>query len=183
MTALFVLALALAMDAFAASLCQGAAARPGFSGALRLGMTFGTAQAVMPLLGWSLGLAFLAFVQAIDHWVALLLLGFLGIRMLKQGLGGDERCPPALTGWALLSAAIATSIDAAAAGVTLPLLEQPITLAVLVIGAITAALCFGGVFVGAAIGPRLGKKAELLGGAMLLAIGLNIFVEHQFPVA
>ena len=183
MTALLVLALALAMDAFAASLCQGAVARPGFSGALRLGAAFGTAQALMPLAGWGLGLAFLAIVQAVDHWIALILLGFLGIRMLKEGLSNDERCPPALAGWALLSAAIATSIDAAAAGVTLPLLEQPITFAVFMIGIVTAILCFGGVFAGAAIGPRLGKKAEVLGGLMLLALGLKIFVEHQFLAA
>jgi len=123
-------------------------------------------------------------VQAVDHWVALVLLGFLGIRMLKEGLGrGEDGCPPALAGWALLSAAIATSIDAAAAGVTLPLLDQPISLAVLVIGAITALLCFGGVFAGAALGPRLGKKAEVLGGLMLLGLGIKIFTEHQFLTA
>ncbi|HEY6916039.1 MAG TPA: manganese efflux pump MntP family protein [Allosphingosinicella sp.] len=181
MTALFILALALAMDAFAASLCQGAVARPGANGAIRIGAAFGTAQAVMPLLGWGLGIAFASLIQAVDHWVALALLGFLGVRMLKAGLEGEtDDCVPALAGWALLSAAIATSIDAAAAGVTLPLLQQPIGTSIAVIGATTALLCFGGVFAGEIMGTKLGKKAEVAGGAMLILLGLKIFVEHQF---
>lgn len=168
------------MDAFAASLCQGAAARPGAGGAIRIGAAFGTAQALMPLFGWGLGIAFAGIIQAVDHWVALALLGFLGLRMIRAGMNDEADCPPPLMGWALLSAAIATSIDAAAAGVTLPLLEQPVLIAVLVIGAMTAILCFGGVFAGAALGSRLGKKAEVAGGLMLLALGLKIFTEHQF---
>ena len=181
MIALITLAIALAMDAFAAALCQGAVARPGARGALAIGAAFGSAQALMPLIGWALGIAFASVIRNVDHWIAFLLLGFLGVRMIREGLSRDEgECAPPLAGWALLSAAVATSIDAAAAGVTLPLLEQPVLIACGVIGATTAAICYAGVHLGAAVGTRIGKWAEIFGGAALVALGLKILIEHQF---
>jgi putative Mn2+ efflux pump MntP len=181
MFGLLLLALALAMDAFAASLCQGAVQRRAGMLALKIGLAFGIAQGVMPLLGYGLSLAFTAWIAALDHWIALILLGLLGLRMIREGLGRAEgECAPPISGWQLLAAAIATSIDAAAAGVTLPLLGLPIPLACATIGAITFLISAGGVWLGSIAGTRLGKPAELLGGAVLIGLGVKIFVQHQF---
>ena len=180
---LLALALALAADAFAVALCQGARAHGGVRGALRIGVAFGAAQALMPLLGWGAGVAFAAAIRDFDHWIAFALLGLLGARTLREGLSdGPAVCEvaPSLAGWALLGAAMATSIDAAAAGVTLPTLDAPVLLACAVIGAVTWVLCTGGVLLGAAGGARLGKRAEVLGGVALILIGTKILVEHIF---
>jgi putative Mn2+ efflux pump MntP len=181
MFGLLLLAFALSMDAFAAALCQGAVQRRAGLLALGIGLLFGIAQGVMPLLGYALNLAFTAWLQTVDHWIALILLGLLGGRMIREGLGrAPDECAPPLTGWQLLMTAVATSIDAAAAGVTLPLLGRPILLACGVIGATTAAMSAGGVWLGSIAGARFGRPAELLGGAVLIALGLKIFVQHQF---
>ena len=148
MTALLLLALALSMDAFAAALAQGAAGA-GRGAALRIGAAFGFAQGAMPLLGWGLGLAFAQVLQAVDHWIALIVLSALGLKMLREAFDDDgEGAPRQLVGWALFTCAIATSIDAAAAGLTLPTLGVPVLLAVATIGATTAALSYGGVLAG-----------------------------------
>lgn len=180
---LLVLAFALAADAFAVALCQGAAVRPGWRGAARIGVAFGAAQALMPLVGWGLGVAFADAIRDVDHWVAFILLAILGAKTLKEGITPDEAgCDPtpSLSSWALLGAAVATSIDAAAAGITLPTLGAPILLACAVIGLVTLLLCAAGVFIGAASGARLGKKAEIAGGLALIAIGTKILVDHMF---
>lgn len=178
---LMLLAVGLAMDAFAASVAQGASSGSRAAAALRIGAAFGAAQAIMPLIGWGLGLAFAPVVRAADHWVALVLLGFIGIRMVREGLSRDDDAPARqLIGWALLATAIATSIDAAAAGVALPMLGIPIIIACAVIGVTTAILSFGGVYLGAVAGARLGKAAEVAGGLVLIGLGLKIFIEHQF---
>jgi putative Mn2+ efflux pump MntP len=178
---LIALAVGLAMDAFAVSIAQGASARPGMAGAIRIGAAFGLAQALMPLLGWGLGVAFAGLIRNVDHWVAFVLLGVLGAKMLREGLHGDDATPaPALIGWALLGAAVATSVDAAAAGITLPMMGAPIAVACAVIGVVTAGLCFAGVMIGAASGARLGKIAEIIGGCLLIAIGAKILVDHLF---
>ena len=179
MLALFLLALALSMDAFAAALSQGAAGA-GNAAALRIGAAFGFAQGAMPLLGWGLGLAFAQLLRAVDHWVALILLSALGLKMLREAFSGDSEAPRQFAGWALFSCAVATSIDAAAAGLTLPTLGVPILLAVATIGATTAILSWGGVLAGRAAGQRLGRYAEVAGGLILIGIGVKIFVEHQF---
>lgn len=181
MLALIALAFGLAMDAFAVSVAQGAARRPGWGGALAIGAAFGVAQGLMPLLGWGLGVAFAGFIREVDHWIAFVLLGLLGAKMLREGLSKEETTvAPALIGWALLGAAIATSIDAAAAGVTLPMLGSPIATACLMIGGVTAALCVAGVMIGAAWGARLGKAAEVLGGVVLIGIGVRVLIGHLF---
>jgi manganese efflux pump family protein len=179
--ALLALAFGLAMDAFAVSVAQGAARRTGIRGALAIGAAFGVAQGLMPLIGWALGTAFAGWIGRIDHWIAFVLLGVLGGKMLREGLAGHGATPaPALIGWTLLGAAIATSIDAAAAGITLPMLGSPIATACLVIGTVTAALCVAGVLIGQASGGRLGKAAEILGGLVLIGIGVKVLVEHLF---
>jgi putative Mn2+ efflux pump MntP len=183
MLTVLLLALALSADAFAAAVCQGAAAepRPTAGGALRIGSAFGSAQALMPLLGWGLGVAFAGWIAQVDHWVAFVLLAVLGGRMVHAGLTGEPDCRggPLMTGWPLFAAAVATSIDAAAAGVTLPMLSLPVMLACATIGVVTFAISAGGVLLGRMAGSALGPKAEVVGGVVLIGLGVKILVEHR----
>jgi putative Mn2+ efflux pump MntP len=185
MTTLILLALALSADAFAAALTQGAISQPraGLRVALWVGFAYGLAQGLMPLLGWGLGLVFVSIIRDIDHWIAFALLAAIGAHMLRQGLKNEPRLPaaaPSVLGWRILPTAIATSIDAAAAGVTLPLLNLPIVISCLVIGAVTCAVSFAGVMIGAAASARAGKRAEVAGGIVLIMIGTKILIEHLF---
>lgn len=171
------LALALAMDAFAVALTQGARFRPDARGAAAIALTFGVFQGVMPLIGWGIGAFALAYVEAVDHWIAFGLLSFLGVRMLG-GHVGEEEAARALTGRALLVAGVATSIDALAAGVTLPALSvAPLTAAGL-IGLVTFAMSGAGVALGRNAGDRWGAWAERAGGVILIALGAKILAEH-----
>ena len=184
MLTVFALAVALAMDAFAAAVGEGAAARPrpGAARALGVGLAFGTAQALMPLAGWALGLAFAAMARELDHWIAFVLLVVIGVRMAHAGLepqpAGAEPRGTRRARWGLLTAAVATSIDAAAAGVTLPMLGQPVVLACAIIGAVTFAMSTAGVLIGAAAGALIGRRAEVFGGLVLIGIGTKILIEH-----
>jgi putative Mn2+ efflux pump MntP len=181
MITLLLLSLGLAMDAFAAAVAQGASSRPNRSTALRMSVAFGLAQAIMPLLGWTLGIAFATIMASVAHWIALVLLGILGLRMIKEGLDRDpEEAMKKLSLWPLLVVAIATSIDAAVAGITLPSIGAPILLACAVIGLTTAVLTYPGVYLGALVGTRIGKSAEMLGGLILIGLGIKIFVVQQF---
>lgn len=179
MIALFVLAIALAMDAFAVSVCQGAAARHGWREALRMGGAFGLAQGVMPAFGWALGVALAGVIEAVDHWIAFLLLGFLGLKMVYEGFQADDEAQRvALDNRGLFLAAIATSIDAAAAGVTLPTLNLPVLLSCVVIAVVTGLFCVIGVLSGARLGQRFGKRAEIAGGLVLIALGTRTLGQH-----
>jgi putative Mn2+ efflux pump MntP len=179
MVALFILAFALAMDAFAVSVCQGAAARHGWREALRMGGAFGLAQGIMPAFGWVLSFALAGVIEAVDHWIAFVLLGGLGIKMIYEGLQPSEcAVRNALDGRALLLAAIATSIDAAAAGVTLPTLGLPVLLSCAVIAIVTGVFCVFGVLSGARLGQRFGKRAEIAGGLVLIALGTQTLGRH-----
>lgn len=181
MITLLLLSLGLAMDAFAAAVAQGASSRPNHNTALRLSIAFGLAQAIMPLLGWALGIAFAAIMASAAHWIALVLLTILGLRMIKEGLDRDpEEAMKELSLWPLLIVAIATSIDAAVAGITLPSFGAPIVLACVVIGLTTSALTYPGVYLGALVGARIGKWAEVLGGLILIGLGIKIFVAQQY---
>lgn len=181
MFALLLLSLALAMDAFAVSLVRGAAGKGRKIDALILGSAFGLAQGLMPLVGWLLGVAFAETFRSIDHWIAFALLTVLGLRMIREARSKETetvaRGP--LSPLGLLVAAFATSIDAAAAGVALPLLGVPIPVACLVIGGVTGVLCASGYVAGARIGTKLGKKAELAGGIALISLGIKILIEHR----
>jgi|TARA_R110000787_G_scaffold283515_1_gene396422 putative Mn2+ efflux pump MntP len=173
------LAAGLAMDAFAVAVAQGAAGHNSLFHATRTGAAFGVAQGVMPFLGWALGIAFVSQISAYDHWIALILLSGLGIKMLWEALGRNGNDPaPSLSGWALGAAAIATSIDAFAAGITLPALGLPVLLTCIAIGILTALLSGLGVLIGAMASSRIGKYAEVAGGVLLVALGIKIFVEH-----
>ena len=177
MTEVLLLAFALAMDAFAVALTQGARFRPGWRSGAAIALTFGIFQAVMPLAGWGIGAVALRYVEAVDHWIAFGLLAFLGGRMLG-GHAGDEQAARALTGTALLVAGIATSIDALAAGITLPALGIGLVTAVALIGGITGAMSAMGVMVGRIAGDRLGVWAERAGGVILIGLGVKILAEH-----
>ena len=171
------LALALAMDAFAVALTQGAKFRPSWRGGAAIALTFGVFQALMPLAGWVIGAVALIYIEAVDHWIAFGLLTFLGVRMLG-GHVGEEEAAHALTGRALLLAGVATSIDALAAGITLPTLAVEPLLAVALIGVVTATMSAGGVALGRVAGDRFGEWAERAGGVILIALGCKILAEH-----
>lgn len=177
MIAAVLLALALAMDAFAVALTQGARFRPGLRGAVTIAATFGLFQGVMPLIGWGIGAVAFAYIAAIDHWIAFGLLTFLGARMLGGHVAEDEAAR-ALTGTALLVAGIATSIDALAAGITLPTLDVAPLVAATLIGGVTFALSLAGVELGRRAGDALGQWAERAGGVILIALGCRILAEH-----
>lgn len=180
MIALLLLALAEATDAFAVSVAQGATARHGWRDAARVAGAFGIAQGVMPVFGWATALALGPWFEAWDHWIAFGLLGVLGAKMVREGLErGDDSIPEPLGNRALFVAAIATSIDAAAAGIVLPALGLPILFSCVVIGLVTFATCLVGVHFGSVLGSRIGKRAEMLGGLVLIGIGTMILSEHM----
>lgn len=181
---LLLLAFSLAADAFAVSLAQGAAAGPRPTRtALRCGLAFGVAQGIMPLLGWSLGVAFAGMIEVIDHWIAFILLAFIGGKMLLEGVRGraheGERPEKVATGWALAGLAVATSIDAVAAGFTLPTLGAPILISAAAIAVVTFATSAGGVWIGKLGAGSLGWKAEVTGGLILIGIGVKALIDHR----
>lgn len=178
MIAALLLALALAMDAFAVALSQGAKFRLSAAGGLAIAATFGVFQAVMPLAGWAVGAAALAYVEAFDHWIAFGLLAFLGVRMLGFH-NGDADTARVLTGRTLLIAGVATSVDALAAGITLPTLGVSPWAAALLIGVVTFVLSGAGVMLGRRAGDHLGEWAERAGGLILIGLGVKILAEHS----
>jgi putative Mn2+ efflux pump MntP len=173
-----ILALALAMDAFAVALTQGARFRPGWRDGAGIALTFGIFQGVMPLIGWGIGAVALVYVAAVDHWIAFGLLAFLGVRMLGGHVGAQEM-RYALTGKALMVAGVATSIDALAAGITLPTLDVAPLMAAAMIGGVTFALSGAGVALGRVAGDWFGTWAERIGGVILIALGCKILAEHS----
>ncbi len=177
------LAVGLSMDAAAVSLCAGASgftseARPAF----RLALHFGIFQALMPLAGWLAGATVAPLISGLDHWVAFGLLAFVAARMIRSGIRGDESPDVDPTrGSNLILLALATSIDALAVGFSLALLDSPILLPSLIIGLVTFTLSFAAARLGGRLGAALGKRMEILGGLVLLAIGLRILVTHLLP--
>lgn len=185
---LFLIGVGLSMDAFAVAVCRGLVMRKiRWGQALAVGLYFGGFQALMPLLGWLLGSAFAGYIQNVDHWVAFVLLAFIGGNMVREALGRDEDepCGPAgcpvdapLDHRELLLMAVATSIDALAVGVTFAFLEVSIVPAVSIIGVTTFCLSVIGVAVGNFFGARYKKRAELTGGIILILLGVKILLEH-----
>lgn len=179
---LLFIAVGLSMDAFAVSLCKGLSLRKVTwkQGAL-VGLFFGGFQAVMPLIGWLLGTRFARYITAVDHWIAFVLLLFIGGRMIVGALKKDEeapKCDVRLDIKDLALMAVATSIDALAVGITFAFLKVNILPAVTLIGVTTFLLSFVGVFIGKKFGARYKKKAELVGGVVLVLMGMKILIEH-----
>ena len=177
---LFLVALSLSMDAFAVSICKGlSVGRPTPGQCLTCGAWFGGFQALMPLIGFLLGMRFQGVISSVDHWVAFVLLGLIGANMVREALGGDEEHVDSSFGpRAMLPLAVATSIDALAVGVTLAFLRVEIDPAVALIGVTTLVLSAIGVKVGSVFGDRFQSKAELAGGVILILMGTKILLEH-----
>ena len=178
------LALAMSTDAFAAAIGKGLALhKPGWSEALRTGAIFGVIEAITPVVGWLLGLAAGPFVSAWDHWIAFVLLGALGLRMIRNGLvPADEAAvgdkPTRHSFWLLAATGFATSIDAMAVGVSLAFLDVDIVPVAAAIGLATLVMVTAGVLLGRVLGVIAGRRAEILGGVVLIGIGGAILHEH-----
>ena len=177
---LFTIALGLSMDAFAVAICKGLAmSKITFRKSLIVGLWFGGFQGMMPLLGYLLGVQFKSYITAIDHWIAFVLLGLIGINMIREALSKDEeKASDSLAFKDMLVLAIATSIDALAVGVTFAFLQVDIIPAISFIGATTLILSMIGVKIGNVFGVRYKSKAELAGGIILIIMGTKILLEH-----
>ncbi len=179
---ILVIAVGLAMDAFAVSIGAGAIrSRLAPRATFRLAFHFGLFQFLMPVLGWALGTTVAGWLSGVDHWIAFGLLGFVGGRMVVSGVGeADEGLsgPDPSKGAAMIMLSVATSIDALAVGLSLAMLGVGILLPAAVIGLVTGALCTLGVALGDRLGQRLGHRMELVGGLVLIGIGLKIVLDH-----
>ncbi len=179
---LIAIAVALAMDAVTVAIVTGLSPLP-LSGrrVFRLAFHFGLFQGLMPVIGWSLGVAVVSYVAFIDHWIVFGLLVFVGGKMLRESRRPDHRrkaVTDTTRGWPLVLLSVATSLDAMAVGLSLALLEMPILLPALVIGVVTAVLSALGMVGGRRLGVMWGRRVEALGGLVLILIGLHILAKH-----
>lgn len=189
LTLLFI-AVGLSMDAFAVSVSSGMIlCHTKMRRVLKIAASFGLFQGLMPLIGYTIARTFADKIEAVDHWIAFLLLAFVGGKMLWEALrGGEEECPHGdPCSWKnLLVMSVATSIDALAVGASFAVMPREgllgpafgYLLCCAVIAVVTFLLCIVGVEVGCRFGNRFGKKAEIAGGIVLIAIGLKILLEH-----
>ena len=177
---LLILAVGLSMDAFAVSVCKGLSMQKmNWRHALVIGLYFGGFQAGMPLIGYLLGMGFQSRIEAVDHWIAFLLLGFIGINMIRESRDTDEEhVDPSIGFRTMVVLAVATSIDALAVGVTFAFLQVAILPAVCFIGVVTFFLSAVGVKIGNVFGTRYKSRAELTGGIILVLMGIKILAEH-----
>ncbi|WON78314.1 manganese efflux pump MntP [Serratia sp. UGAL515B_01] len=182
LSATLILAFGMSLDAFAASVGKGAVLhKPRFREAVRTGLIFGIIEAITPLIGWGIGVFASQYVIEWDHWIAFSLLLILGVRMIVEGVKNtpDENQQLKRHGfWVLVTTAIATSLDAMAIGVGLAFLQVNIVHTAMAIGCATMIMATLGMMIGRFIGPILGKRAEILGGIVLIGIGINILLEH-----
>lgn len=174
------LAVGLAMDAFAVSICKGLAVRKvTIRTMVIVGLWFGVFQGVMPVIGYVAGSAFYDLISEYDHWIAFILLFLIGANMIREALSDeDEGVDDNLGFRTMLLLAIATSIDALAVGISLAMTGDGIVEPALIIGVVTMIISMFGVWIGSRFGDRYGKKAELVGGVILILIGLRIVLEH-----
>ena len=182
---IFLIGIGLSMDAFAVAICKGLAMpdKVDRKGALLIALYFGVFQAVMPALGWLLGSKFARYVTQMAPWIAFVLLAWIGGSMIRESLSKEEKEEAemgAVSHKELLVLAVATSIDALAVGVTFSMLELAVSIgaAVALIGCTTFVISLGGVYVGNVFGARHKGKAEFVGGAILILIGVKILLEH-----
>ena len=179
-TEVLLLAVALSMDAFAVAVCKGLSMKnAGVRESATVGAWFGSFQALMPAIGYLLGSAFLSCISRYDHWIVLILLSAIGINMIREALSEEEKQDDSVSFRKMLPLAVATSIDALAAGLTFVLLGAEIISSCLTIGITTFVLSFIGVKLGAVFGEKYQKGAQIAGGAVLIILGLRIFLEHM----
>ena len=177
---LLLLSIGLAMDAFTVSICKGISMRKmNWKKAIIIGLYFGGFQALMPTLGYFLGTAFQSLVTSVDHWIAFVLLGIIGGEMIKESFEIDsENQNDDVSFKTMIILAIATSIDALAVGITFAFLNVNLGLAVNLIGIITFILAVAGTKIGNRFGDKYEKKAEFVGGVILILLGVKILLEH-----
>lgn len=177
---LLTLAVGLAMDAFAVSICKGLAMREKvLKKGIIVGLWFGGFQALMPTIGFFLGTQFKDQITSIDHWIAFVLLGLIGINMVKEALSNDEeQADDSIAVKEMFMLAVATSIDALAVGITFAFLNVHIVSAASMIGVCTFLISFVGVKIGNIFGTKYRSKAELAGGIILILLGFKILFEH-----
>ncbi len=175
------IAFGLAMDAFAVSITSGITIRYlRIKHALRIGIFFGSFQAVMPLIGWLAGRRLRDFISGVDHWIAFGLLSLIGCKMIYESfkMESSEKESNPLNIYVLLVLSVATSIDALAVGISFAFLRISIAAPIIVIGAVTFLLSFLGTFVGNRLGHFFEKKIEIVGAFILIGIGIKILVDH-----
>ena len=185
---LAILAVGLSMDAFAISVCKGLSLKKaGLRECCIAGAWFGGFQALMPLIGFFLGMTFEKYITAFDHWIAFVLLGIIGANMIKESLSKEEEedecgcCENSMAAGKMFVMALATSIDALAVGITFAFLLKTtaaLVFAIVMIGVTTFVLSGVGVRIGNIFGSRLKSKAELVGGIILVLLGIKILLEH-----
>lgn len=177
---LIVLSIGLAMDAFAVSICKGLSMpKMKWKNAIIIGLYFGYFQALMPALGYLLGVNFQDRISNIDHWVAFILLAVIGINMIKEAISKDNDVHnDSIKFKDMIILSIATSIDALAVGITFAFLNVNLILAISLIGVITFIISVLGVKVGNIFGDKYEKKAEFAGGIILILLGIKILLEH-----
>ena len=178
---IFLLAIGLGIDAFSVAIGIGAANRKkSWTPILRLSFAFGVFQFVMPLIGWLAGSTVVSLIDNFDHWIAFALLAVVGGKMIWEGFekeSGKEKADQT-RGWPLFLLSIATSIDALAVGFSFSLLKTPILFPAVIIGVVCFAMTAVGMIFGKGLARIFGKKVEILGGLVLIAIGVKILIEH-----
>lgn len=178
---IFLIGIGLSMDAFAISVCKGLSVgkiKPKHS--LTVGLYFGGFQALMPFLGFVLGVQFQSFIMSFDHWLAFILLGIIGINMIKESYGECEKVGDSFGVKTMLPLAVATSIDALVVGITFSFFSVNILAAITIIGITTFSFSVVGLKVGNVFGLKYRAKAEFFGGLVLIFMGIKILVEHLF---
>jgi putative Mn2+ efflux pump MntP len=181
---IFAISVALAMDAFAVSIATGINLKKvSFRQMFRLSWHFGLFQAMMPIIGWCAGASIRSYIEQFDHWMSFGLLAFVGIHMIKGAFDHDHHKRPQkdqTKGWTLVMLSVATSIDALAVGFSISLLKVSIWIPALIIGVVAGLFSVAGLHMGERIGSagRLSLYAEIIGGLVLIAIGLNILYDH-----
>ncbi len=184
---IFVIAIGLSMDSFAVSIANGLCNRKlNTKQLVTITSLFAVFQALMPLLGWFLGNSLDKYVKELDHWVAFILLGFIGGKMVYEGFlpkkeecsCGEESCCKPLNLFTIVGQAFATSIDAFAVGISFAVLDQEIIEPVFIIGAVTFFFAWLGLKLGKILGEKFENYVEIFGGLVLVGIGLKILIEH-----
>ena len=177
----FLIAVGLGIDAFSVAIGIGASnQKKSWTPVLRLSLVFGLFQFVMPLVGWLAGSTVVDRIQAFDHWIAFALLVLVGGKMIREGFEKEtsEERTDQTRGWPLIMLSVATSIDALAVGFSFSLLQISIWLPAAVIGVVCFAMTAVGMIFGKGLARIFGKKVEILGGLVLIAIGVKILIEH-----
>jgi len=183
---LILTALGLAADCFAVAVSAAVALHsPSWPRAIRTALAFGLAQFLMPLVGWAAGRSFVEVVASYDHWVAFGLLALVGVHMLREAFeheneedGGHSDSSDITRGFRIVVLAVATSIDSLAVGLSFAFLDAPILLSASVIGVVAFAITIAGFALGTKLGQLAGRRARLVGGLILIAIGVKIVLEH-----